>query len=257
MAILMVTKARPRLHTPTMGGLILHAVTLSSLSWPAWPHSPACLSLLVSSASEHRACSGKIPFEYPGSVHTGGVGYHPPPATLERDVDKSRWMADHTFKPAVPSGKMIGAAALPGSAPSCPSTAPSCPSAHQTRKLRVPFGPLGDRALDARSGEPPRGCRAVLHPEPCSIQSRACSPSRPPSLYYLSKFSCPLLCSSPHHPVAHIRSLTEATSLAYRAIPTSPASMITGCEPTLPFAGTDPNDPAADKYAERLAASHA
>jgi len=52
--------------------------------------------------------TGKIPFEYPGSVHTGGVGYHPPPATLERDVDKSRWMADHTFKPAVPSGKMIG-----------------------------------------------------------------------------------------------------------------------------------------------------
>jgi hypothetical protein len=53
--------------------------------------------------------TGKIPFVYPGSVHTGGVGYHPPPQSLERDVDKSRWVSDQTFKAAVPTGKMIGA----------------------------------------------------------------------------------------------------------------------------------------------------
>ena len=52
--------------------------------------------------------TGKLPFAYPGSVHTGGVGYHPPPQSLERDVDKSRWLSEQTFRPAVPTGKMIG-----------------------------------------------------------------------------------------------------------------------------------------------------
>ena len=51
--------------------------------------------------------TGKLPFAYPGSVHTGGVGYHPPPQSLERDVDKSRWLSEQTFRPAVPTGKMI------------------------------------------------------------------------------------------------------------------------------------------------------
>lgn len=52
--------------------------------------------------------TGQMPLAYPGSVHTGGVGYHPPPASLERGVDKSRWVSDQTFKAAVPTGKMIG-----------------------------------------------------------------------------------------------------------------------------------------------------
>ena len=51
--------------------------------------------------------TGKIPFAYPGSVHTGGVGYNPPPQSLDRDVDKTRWVSEQTFKSAVPTGKMI------------------------------------------------------------------------------------------------------------------------------------------------------
>ena len=52
--------------------------------------------------------TGKRPFVYPGSVHTGGVGYNPPPQSLDRPVDKTQWVSDQTFKSAVPTGKMLG-----------------------------------------------------------------------------------------------------------------------------------------------------
>lgn len=57
--------------------------------------------------------TGHRPFVYPGSVHTGGVGYHPPPASLDRDVDKTQWISEQTFKSAVPTGKMLGTTADP------------------------------------------------------------------------------------------------------------------------------------------------
>lgn len=56
--------------------------------------------------------TGKRPLVYPGSVHTGGVGYHPPPASLDRQVDREKWISDQTFKSAVPTGKMLGTKAL-------------------------------------------------------------------------------------------------------------------------------------------------
>jgi len=53
---------------------------------------------------------GKLPFSYPGSVHVA-TGYHPPPASLERSVDKSRWISDVNFKPAVPTNRLVDPAA--------------------------------------------------------------------------------------------------------------------------------------------------
>ena len=57
--------------------------------------------------SDFMTATGKMPLGYPGSVHTGGVGYHPPPPNVDRQVDKSQWVSDQTFKAAVPAGKML------------------------------------------------------------------------------------------------------------------------------------------------------
>jgi len=59
--------------------------------------------------------AGKLPLNYPGSVHITNVGdatqtkvgYHPPPASLERGVDKTRWVAEQNFKPAVPTNRLV------------------------------------------------------------------------------------------------------------------------------------------------------
>lgn len=50
--------------------------------------------------------TGRMPLNYPGSVHVA-TGYHPPPASLERSVDKSRWVSEENFKPAVPSNRLV------------------------------------------------------------------------------------------------------------------------------------------------------
>ena len=60
---------------------------------------------------------GKLPLNFPGSVHVtnvmgdatlgGSVGYNPPPVSLERHVDKTRWVSEQTFKPAVPSNRLV------------------------------------------------------------------------------------------------------------------------------------------------------
>ena len=59
--------------------------------------------------------AGKLPLNYPGSVHVTNVGdatqtqvgYHPPPVSLERGVDKTRWVSEHNFKPAVPTNRLV------------------------------------------------------------------------------------------------------------------------------------------------------
>ena len=59
--------------------------------------------------------AGKNPLTYPGSVHVTNVGdatqtsvgYHPPPASLERGIDKTRWVSEHNFKPAVPTNQLV------------------------------------------------------------------------------------------------------------------------------------------------------
>ena len=61
--------------------------------------------------------AGKLPLSYPGSVHvtnvadatqTPAVGYHAPPGSLERGVDKRMWVdPDANFKPAVPTKRLI------------------------------------------------------------------------------------------------------------------------------------------------------
>ena len=59
---------------------------------------------------------GKLPLNYPGSVHVTnvadpatmpGVGYHPPPQSLERGVDKNKWVSQQNFKPAVPTNRLL------------------------------------------------------------------------------------------------------------------------------------------------------
>ena len=50
--------------------------------------------------------AGKLPLNYPGSVHLD-AGYNPPPQSLERSVDKSRWISDTNFKPAVPTNRFV------------------------------------------------------------------------------------------------------------------------------------------------------
>ena len=64
---------------------------------------------------------GKLPLNYPGSVHVTnvadatmpGVGYHPPPQSLERAVDKNKWVAQQNFKPAVPTNRLVDTATGP------------------------------------------------------------------------------------------------------------------------------------------------
>jgi len=59
--------------------------------------------------------AGKLALPYPGSVHVtnvtdatqASVGYHPPPASLERGVDKTRWLSEQNFKPAVPTSRLV------------------------------------------------------------------------------------------------------------------------------------------------------
>ena len=59
--------------------------------------------------------AGKLPLNYPGSVHVTNVGdatqtkvgYNPPPASLERGVDKTRWVSEQNFKAAVPSNRFV------------------------------------------------------------------------------------------------------------------------------------------------------
>ena len=55
--------------------------------------------------------TGRMPLNYPGSVHVA-TGYHPPPASLERGVDKTRWVSDQNFKPAVPSNRLVDPAGM-------------------------------------------------------------------------------------------------------------------------------------------------
>lgn len=56
--------------------------------------------------------AGKLPLNYPGSVHTN-TGYNPAPQSLERTVDKQKWVADETFKAAVPSNRLLDPARAP------------------------------------------------------------------------------------------------------------------------------------------------
>ena len=54
--------------------------------------------------------TGRLPLNYPGSVHVA-TGYNPPPASLARGVDKSRWTSENDFKTAVPSNRLVDPAA--------------------------------------------------------------------------------------------------------------------------------------------------
>ena len=59
--------------------------------------------------------AGRLPLNYPGSVHVtnvgdatqASVGYNPPPQSLERGVDKTRWVSEQNFKAAVPSNRLV------------------------------------------------------------------------------------------------------------------------------------------------------
>lgn len=51
--------------------------------------------------------AGRLPFRYPGSVHTG-TGYNPP-GNLPREVDKTKWVSERTFVGAVPSNRLVSA----------------------------------------------------------------------------------------------------------------------------------------------------
>ena len=46
---------------------------------------------------------------YLGSVHIN-AGYNPPPLNLERQVDKTKWVSQTNFKPAVPSNRIVSSA---------------------------------------------------------------------------------------------------------------------------------------------------
>jgi len=78
--------------------------------------------------------TGKLPLSYPGSVHVtnvadevgmplgmtkqSGVGYHPPPASLERGADKTRWVdPSNNFKPAVPTNRLVDPARMTSAMP--------------------------------------------------------------------------------------------------------------------------------------------
>lgn len=54
---------------------------------------------------------GQIGSSYQGSVHVG-VGYHPPLQSIQRSVDKTKWIGQDgdTFYPAVPSNRTVSSA---------------------------------------------------------------------------------------------------------------------------------------------------
>lgn len=58
--------------------------------------------------------AGKLPLNYPGSVHLE-TGYNPPPQSLERSVDKAKWISDQNFKPAVPTNRFVDPVGLDAS----------------------------------------------------------------------------------------------------------------------------------------------
>ena len=53
--------------------------------------------------------------QYQGSVHVN-AGYHPPRGNLDREVDKTKWVAKETFYNSVPSNRYVSSAGTERSA---------------------------------------------------------------------------------------------------------------------------------------------